>query len=118
MGQSQDERIGVIAGAQHPLGRAHGELAHRLDLGAHLHAIHDQAEVLRPVVERRWLVLPGDAPPVEARRQPGLQLALEGHAARLGDDGGLLGTQRTGNQVGCQLVEQDRGSSFSSRSLS
>ncbi len=55
MGHSQDERIGVTAGAQRPLGYVHGELTHRIDLGVKMHAANDQTQVLSPAVEPRWL---------------------------------------------------------------
>ena len=47
--------------------------------------------------------------PVEVRRPPGFQLAAEGDAAVLGDDGGLLGIQRMGSYTGRPAVQQGRG---------
>ena len=91
---AQDEHVATAAGVQHPLGHVHGKLAHRLDLGVGFTVVQDHPEIGCPAVEKNRLVFPRNAPPVEVRRPPCLQLAAEGDAAVLGDDGDLFRTQR------------------------
>ena len=108
--QAQYEDVATATGVQYPLGHVHGKLAHGLYLGVGLHdVVQDEPEVGGPAVEPSRLVLPGDPLLIEVRRPPRLQLAAEGRAAVLGDDGSLLGTQRVWSRGGRPTVQQCRG---------
>ena len=80
----------VPAGSKYPLGHVQGKLRHRFDRGVCLYAVQNQPEVGCPAVELNGLVFPGNPALIEVRCPAGFQLAGEGDAAVLGDDGSLL----------------------------
>ena len=80
------------------------------DLDVGLGAVHHQPEVGCSAVEPRGLVLPGNPPLlVEPSRPAGLQLAAEGGALVLRDDGSLLWVQGVKSHGGHPPIQRGGG---------